>query len=476
MIAKFNVRELELIRILVVCGVLVVSTMLAYYVPFLVETNSRLLLFIIIGLSGLIGISIFIRVPPLGLIVLLISDLVLSFSLSTGSQTSLSVPILLIPVLTGIGVLTWLTYKHPLHIFDSRTTWPIFSLIVIVLLAVINGLLPWFDFAQQAPLTAQLGGAALFIFSILTFLLVGTQIQEIRWLKWLVWIFLGLGSMYILSYFNSNLGNLFSRYFPSGVTGALFWVWMVVLSFSQAVFNRKLKPTFRLILLGLACAALYVGLFRNIGWTSGWLPALVALLVVIWMRAPRIGIVLTILLGVGIALFYKQFVGLVMVGDNTYSMETRVAAWQILTEMVKVSPILGLGPSNYHFYTPLFPIMGYSVQFNSHNNYVDIVAQIGFLGLAAFLWFLWETGRLGWRLRSIAPEGFERAYVYGAIGGLAGMIAAGMFGDWVIPFVYNIGYNGSRASLLGWLFLGGLIVLERTHNKNTAPTSIVNSE
>ncbi len=43
-------------------------------------------------------------------------------------------------------------------------------------------------------------------------------------------------------------------------------------------------------------------------------------------------------------------------------------------------------------------------EFNSHNNYVDIVAQIGLLGLAAFLWFFWEAGKLGWHLRSIVTE------------------------------------------------------------------------
>lgn len=39
------------------------------------------------------------------------------------------------------------------------------------------------------------------------------------------------------------------------------------------------------------------------------------------------------------------------------------------------------------------------------------------------------------------------------------MIVAGMLGDWVIPFVYNIGLGGFRASVLGWLFLGGLVAL-----------------
>ncbi len=103
--------------------------------------------------------------------------------------------------------------------------------------------------------------------------------------------------------------------------------------------------------------------------------------------------------------------------------------------------------------------MGYSVSFSSHNNFVDIVAQTGLLGLACFVWFAWELGRLGWQLRARVPVGFPQAYVYGALGGLVGTLAAGMFGDWVLPFVYNIGLKGFRASALGWLFMGGLVAL-----------------
>ncbi len=91
---------------------------------------------------------------------------------------------------------------------------------------------------------------------------------------------------------------------------------------------------------------------------------------------------------------------------------------------------------------------------------MDIVAQTGFLGLAFFLWFAWEVGRAAWRLRHKVPHGFPKAYLYGAMGGLAGTLVAGMFGDWVLPFVYNIGLRGMRSSILGWLFLGGVLALE----------------
>jgi O-antigen ligase len=150
-----------------------------------------------------------------------------------------------------------------------------------------------------------------------------------------------------------------------------------------------------------------------------------------------------------------------VLASDEYSVSTRLDAWLIMIEIIKVSPIWGFGFANYYWYAPLFPIRGFAVSFNSHNNYVDIVAQTGLVGLACFLWFYWEAGQLGWRLRERVPAGFAQAYVYGALGGLAGTIVLGMFGDWVLPFVYNIGLSGFRSSMLVWLFLGGLVTLER---------------
>jgi len=150
--------------------------------------------------------------------------------------------------------------------------------------------------------------------------------------------------------------------------------------------------------------------------------------------------------------------------SDQYSYVTRLEAWRIvLSEIITVNPIFGLGPANYRFYTPLFPIMGYWVEFNSHNNYIDIIAQIGVFGLLAFLWFALEVWISGWGLIKKDLGGFGNAYVIGALGGLVGMLVAGMLGDWVIPFVYNVSLNGFRASVLGWILLGGLVALQHIY-------------
>ena len=77
-----------------------------------------------------------------------------------------------------------------------------------------------------------------------------------------------------------------------------------------------------------------------------------------------------------------------------------------------------------------------------------------------------SIGRLGWKLRERCDDGFARGYVYGCLAGLVGSLAAGMLGDWFLPFVYNIGLAGFRASVLGWMFLGGLVAIEQMVSMN----------
>jgi hypothetical protein len=79
------------------------------------------------------------------------------------------------------------------------------------------------------------------------------------------------------------------------------------------------------------------------------------------------------------------------------------------------------------------------------------------------VWFFIELAILGLRLRDRVPPGFTRAFVYGAGGGLVATAVAGMLGDWVLPFVYNIGFSGVRTGIFAWIFLGGLVALENMY-------------
>ena len=412
-------------------------------------------------LLGAAGAIVVLEKPPFGLVGLVIASFTVPFAIGTGTQTSLNVTVLLLSLLIGLWVLDMGVRQREVRLFPSRPILPLLAFAVVAALSFMVGNLPWFAFVQSASLQAQVGGLSVFLLSAGAFLLVAHQVQDLRWLKRLTWLFMALGGLYIAGRLVPGFGRFTGRLFQNGATGSLFWAWLVALAFSQAAFNRDLHLRWRLALGGMVLAAFYIGLFQTRWWASGWLPPLVAVVTILWAGAPRWGLLATLASGAVGALNIQAVINLVMIGDQQYSLVTRWEAWHILAEIVKVNPVLGLGPANYYHYTPLFPILGWYVKFNSHNQYVDIVAQTGLLGLACFLWFAWEVGRLGWRLRKRVPEGFARAYVYGAVGGLAGTLAAGMLADWVLPFVYNIGLAGFRASVLCWLFLGGLVSLEQ---------------
>ena len=149
--------------------------------------------------------------------------------------------------------------------------------------------------------------------------------------------------------------------------------------------------------------------------------------------------------------------------SDVYSWGTRIDAWRIVLEISRANLLFGLGFANYYWYTPLFSIRGWFVSFNSHSQYVDLIAQVGLLGLVSFLWIFFEVGRLGWRLKNQLPDGFARSYAYSVLAGVIGTLAAAFLVDWVLPFVYNIGLKGFRASILPWIFFGGLISIEQIY-------------
>lgn len=418
--------------------------------------------------TGSLGALVFFRWPCLGLAVLIVASPIVPFAIGTGSQTSLNVTVLLLTLLLGLWILD-MALKRDFRLLPSRPIRPLLGLALVSGLAFLAGRHPWLAFAQTAPLRAQLGGLAIFWLSIGAFLLVAHQVRDLAWLRWLVWLFLGIGGLYMLGRIVPALGNLVLPLYQTGATGSLFWTWMVALAFSQAMFNQELRNGWRLALGVLALATLSVSWFQGRPWASGWLPPLAAMVVIAWIGMPRLALPLTLSGVVWAGFNLPLLTQVVMVGDQEYSLMTRAEAWRILADVVRINPVLGLGPANYYWYTPLYSILGYYVNFNSHNNYMDTIAQVGLLGLACFLWFAWDMWRLGWYLRSHLTASFERAYVYGVLGGIVGTLAAGMLADWVLPFVYNIGLAGLRASIPAWLFLGGLVAIERATGSFPVP-------
>jgi hypothetical protein len=454
------------LKVIIILGLLLVSVLIA----FVGSTGSALALLMILALPIGVGVFLlFLRWPPLGLLAM-IGSVVIPLSGPSNSNATFG----LAGLLVAIWIVDMMVRQRRIQLVSSLPMLPLIIFCVVAVLAFAVGQLPYYTFAAPAPLGAQIGALSLFILSAGVFLLPAHQIRDIRWLEWMVWLFLAVAAVYIVGLLVGPIGRYTGYIYNIQSTGSIFWVWLAALSFSQAVFNKKLHLYWRLAIGGLFLSSMYASVSDDYmwSWNSGWVPAFAAVAGTLWAFVPQLGIVGVVAGLLGGVVQFQRLYDMVMVGDNTYSLGTRVDAWIIVWNIAKINPILGLGPANYRSYTPLFPIRGWAVEFNSHSQYVDLIAQTGLLGLACFLWFFGAAGWLGWQLRTRVPEGFPRAYVYGAIGGVIGTLVSAVFGDWVIPFFYNVNVGGFRSSMLSWLFLGGLVAIQQIYSNSQQDTNV----
>jgi hypothetical protein len=444
-------RRLILYRVFIVTGLMLA---VPYLAPRIASGDNRstLILLLFVGLAGAV---VLLKWPVLGFIFTIAGGMFIGFRGPGGVNISILGVVLLI----GLWAFENLARHKPFYLAPSRTVKPILVFMIFSILSFLFGQLPWFNYATKAPLEAQLGGLAIFLFSFIIFLLTPILLKDIRSLQLLTWVFIGLGAIYVAGR-AVTWGRIDSIYQYGLTAGSLFWVWLVVLSFSQALLNTTLKMHWRILLFGICGLTFYVGYFQANDWVSGWFPPLLAVATIVYVR---FFLRYTVFL-VPIAAIILFYLLLRLIDSDYYSWSTRLDAWLIVLNMSMANPLLGLGFGNYYWYTPLFPIRGYFVVFNSHSQFVDLIAQTGFIGLLVFFWFFWEAGKLSWQLRNIEPAGFTKAYAYGVLGGVVGTLVAASLVDWVLPFVYNIGMTGFRASILVWIFLGGLVSIEQLVN------------
>lgn len=408
--------------------------------------------------------------PPAGVVALVAGSMLSAFTVDTGTRTSLNFAFVLGGVL-GVGWLARVVWRRDRSTICAVAI-ALCCLVSAAVLAFAYANAPWSAIRlHRAPLPAQIGGVALFGFSAAAFFCAADVANELGWLRRITMLFLIIGGAYVVCRIVPELHPGCVLFQSAVATGSLFWIWLVALAAGLALFDRSLNPAVRLTLALVVAGSFYVSLTQNREWVSGWLPPATALLVTACVGSPRFALGLLAAAAGVIALRWDTVTELLSGSENRYSLDTRIEASALVLRLTWLSPLLGLGPSNYYHWTPQLPIRGYHVNFSSHNNWVDVVAQTGLFGLASFACFFGGLGVRGYSAARVAAIGFPRGYACAACGGLAGTLVAATLADWVIPFVYNVGVSGFRASVLGWIFLGGLFRLTLTARRgNPAPS------
>lgn len=448
-----SIRNFSLGKNEIQFGIIAAVVMISLIVPY--WGSMMIFVLVIAAIIGIPFLLLLMKYPNLGFIFILFGGWFIPINGPGGFNAS----ILMVIFMIVLWIMDMFVVKRKFSFIRSPVIRPAVYFMLTSVIAFAMGQISWFSFANQAPLDAQIGGFAIYFFLVACMIMTANIIRDVRWLKAFCWTFVGLGTLYVLGRI-ANFGPIDSIYAHGVYANSMFWTWLVAIPLSQAIFNDELKLRPRLILYGVVAAAFYVAFFQQNDWKSGWVPPAVAVGALLGLRFKKLA-----LMAIPFAIIVAGYLAIDLIATDTYSWGTRVDAWLVVLDISKTSPIIGLGFANYYWYASIFSIRGYNIRFNSHSQFVDIIAQTGIIGLALFFWILFELGRLSWGLMNKLTSGFERAYAYGIFAGILGSLMAAFLVDWVLPFAYNIGLDGVRASILPWIFFGGLIAIDQINKE-----------
>ncbi len=247
--------------------------------------------------------------------------------------------------------------------------------------------------------------------------------------------------------------------------GLLLAVGLTLYALEEALRERRLAAFGRVAgPLGL-CALLAVALIMS--WSRGaWLGVAIGALAILlaWPRKWWLGaglvvggaaaMLLALQMGLLPASIASRLTGFmdftqtfdvrgVNVTPENYAILERLAHWQTAQEMARYHPWVGVGLGNYEPVYPGYALMNWPIALgHAHNYYLNLLAEVGIVGLTAYLilWaaIIWLTWRVTRRTVGL-PRG----------------IALGMLGAWVHLSVHQLVDNLYVANL--HLHLGALM-------------------
>jgi len=132
-------------------------------------------------------------------------------------------------------------------------------------------------------------------------------------------------------------------------------------------------------------------------------------------------------------------------GTEDSSNAFRVNVWMSVLNMIKVKPILGIGPGNkaFNLVYPLYQRSGYSA-LGAYSVPLELTVETGIIGVICYVWLIFSIFRQAWialnRLRS--DRNMDGLWIIAAIATIVGMMTHGLFDTvWYRP----------QVQLLWWL-------------------------
>jgi len=154
------------------------------------------------------------------------------------------------------------------------------------------------------------------------------------------------------------------------------------------------------------------------------------------------------------------------------SLKRRIAIWKFTGMMIKDHPIFGSGLGTFKYnslsYQAQFFDQGenrslypYGFADKAHNEYLQLGAELGMLGLGIFLWLLITYFNYGIKLLKRLKDEYKQGILIGLMGGVVAVLIDGIFG-----FPLHL----PATIVLFWLFIG--LVVSLNHSENHAEQEV----
>ncbi|MHB0999875.1 MAG: O-antigen ligase family protein [Armatimonadota bacterium] len=314
-------------------------------------------------------------------------------------------------------------------------------------------------------LITQVAEVGLLYFSILAYFMTANIFNDRKWIRLIPVPMVLLSSIYVL---HRSTGILLPVAMP--------WLSLMMAGAISMLYSRllfwELTP-WKKFGLGFILAAILVTSCKDIGWISGFIAAMTAVIVVSFYKSKIVTILIIL------ALMFAMFVYPGVYSDIRAESEAggdfdRFVIWADAFNMfMAVDPVFGIGPGNYHPYVYYHNTIWFGGQTytTAHSNYIGIASELGLAGLGVLLWVVIAGIITGNRaVRSAPPD--MKWFAIAATAYFIGIATASIFGDYMFPSRGNNGIVNFGATVYVWLVLGAAAAAGKLNHDAGTDTAV----
>ncbi len=362
----------------------------------------------------------------------------------------------------------WIRSRQPLRRVPFNG--PLFLLLPVSVVSLITGF-AWYD--QSIPLdhmklSVSFGQILLTLWPIATYLVVANSVNDVKTTTQISKIIVVLAVPSLLLIWSDG-------FWPWVGWSTTFALPASSLCFAECFHTRS--SVRRAWLLLMTVAPIIYGVFMGKAFYYSYVVASMA--VIGWLEARRLVLVLAplvlVIYVIAVPVTSSSHSLLPEFLDDLVETETQQASLggaggrgQLMEDGLGIwsgHPVFGVGPGNNYPY-----MLRYSTLGTAHNQYVNILIELGVVGLLCLLVFAGQALRVGLWLLHAARNPVHHKLAVAWLGLFVAMLAGGFFGDFMLPSIRNGGLELFAFYYVQWIILGLVVSACSIERRNLTRT------